>query len=952
MKKKVWAVLLTLVATVCCVFGISACNREKTVAVTEVTVNEQTLALVEGESKTLTATVTPDNATDKAVSWSSSDKEVATVAPNGVVTAVKAGTATITVTTHDGGKTATCAVTVTAATVSVTGVALGEETLTLKKGTDHTLVATVAPENATDKAVTWTSSDDEVATVSESGVVTALKEGTTTVTATTHDGGKTSTCAVTVPVKGQAKVDPYEVTVSETAVKSANLEGDISYWFTFTLEEAAKVSFSSGYVAGGDNSYIVGGSFALTDAEGNEVKSGEASDTAFTAFQEELQAGTYYFTVTAECHDGAKHTVSFQKIVPAPGSLKELAINAVFDKEYKTEFNKLSEGWLLFVPEQTTIVKITETRESNATSVSGTLYKGDEEVAKLVWGYYDSSANMKQTLEAGAKYYFKVEHSTSNAVSVIFETIEAGSSKDVAKTVTFGTADEITLGAGKDCWYVFELAEPSVVTASAGDATVTFEGASKTEDNSATYLAAGTYYVKVTNGGTAEASLTVTLTRTDVPEMPEGSTREKAFEITVGVTEYVSEEYNDFDERWFKFTLDKARTVTLRSVKDDNDKYLEINYALYAGDGDTPIAETPATYEDGNFYTTQNLEAGTYYLKVVRKAGLAIYTVHAQAAPDGSSLEEAVSASIGKSYGVSANEYWFTFKSTTATNVIIYSTGDCDTVGEVQFSTGYTWGDPDDNSGEGNNFRIEKSLTANIVYYLKVTAQGTDPAFTVYFATPGTTQGAALSATLGQSYSGSVSSSSQYWLAYTPDKDIEVKVSVSGYFSSGAYVNVFDYTQDPARVGGGNGYSSFNFTLELTANKTYYFLCTSTGSTTITVKLEEIVQMGGGDKVEIPTNATQLSIPSFANTLPDGGEGWFKIVASEAWVYVWAQNDDADFIQKSAITYNLYDAEGNFLATNNSSVLGKYLDGTYYLKVTFTGTNGCSLKIAYTDPLE
>ena len=173
-------------------------NPEPTVVdVTGVTLSDSTATITAGQTKTLTATVAPENATDKTVSWSSSDGAVATV-EDGVVTAVAAGTATITVTTTDGGFTATCAVTVEAATVAVTGVTVSPKTDTIAVSDTITLTATVAPENATNKAVTWSSSDDAIATVTDAGVVEGKSAGTATITVTTEDGNFTDTAAITV----------------------------------------------------------------------------------------------------------------------------------------------------------------------------------------------------------------------------------------------------------------------------------------------------------------------------------------------------------------------------------------------------------------------------------------------------------------------------------------------------------------------------------------------------------------------------------------------------------------------------------------------------------------------------------------------------------------------------------------------------------------------------------
>ena len=171
---------------------------DKEIDVTGVTLNKTVLSLETGASETLTATVTPEDATNKNVTWKSSDESVATVDASGKVTGVKAGEATITVTTEDGGKTATCKVTVSNKEVNVTGVTLNKSTLSLNVGASETLTATIAPADATNQNVTWKSSDAAVATVDANGKVTGVKAGTATITVTTEDGGKTATCAVTV----------------------------------------------------------------------------------------------------------------------------------------------------------------------------------------------------------------------------------------------------------------------------------------------------------------------------------------------------------------------------------------------------------------------------------------------------------------------------------------------------------------------------------------------------------------------------------------------------------------------------------------------------------------------------------------------------------------------------------------------------------------------------------
>ncbi len=164
--------------------------KEKAVAVTGISLNKTSLSMVQGDSQALTATVTPSNATDKTVTWSSSDPYIASVDQSGKVVARSGGSATITATA--GGKSATCSVTVT---VPVQSISLSYYSLTLEEGESFQLEANIVPSDATDKSITWSSSNSSVATVS-GGRVTGLKPGSATITASA--GGKKASCGVTV----------------------------------------------------------------------------------------------------------------------------------------------------------------------------------------------------------------------------------------------------------------------------------------------------------------------------------------------------------------------------------------------------------------------------------------------------------------------------------------------------------------------------------------------------------------------------------------------------------------------------------------------------------------------------------------------------------------------------------------------------------------------------------
>ena len=192
--------------------NVTVTDQVKT-GVTGVSLNKTELALEVGETGTLEAKVEPNDASNKGVTWSSSNNEIATV-NNGVVTAVKEGTTTITVTTAEGGKTATCKVIVNAPqTKPVTNVTLEPNTLTLEVGKSETLTAKVEPSDATNQKVTWESNATNVATVDNSGKVTAVSEGTATITA--KAGEQTATCTVTVT---KADVAVESVTLDKTSL--------------------------------------------------------------------------------------------------------------------------------------------------------------------------------------------------------------------------------------------------------------------------------------------------------------------------------------------------------------------------------------------------------------------------------------------------------------------------------------------------------------------------------------------------------------------------------------------------------------------------------------------------------------------------------------------------------------------------------------------------------------
>lgn len=255
------------------------------IPVTSVTLAPETLSIEEGKTAGLTATISPANASDQQFSWDVEDTEIASVygytSETKTVTALKKGQTQITVTVD--GQTASCTVTVTPRTISVESITLNKTQLSLVKGATETLAAIVLPTTATDKAVTWKSSDTAVATV-ENGVVTAVAAGNATITATA--GGKTAICAVTVTNPsnsgsssgggGGSSTPRYAVTVPD---KTEN--GSLS-----VTPKNAKKGSDVTITATPDKGYEVD-DIVAKDAKGNKLTLKDNGD------------GTYTFTMPA-----------------------------------------------------------------------------------------------------------------------------------------------------------------------------------------------------------------------------------------------------------------------------------------------------------------------------------------------------------------------------------------------------------------------------------------------------------------------------------------------------------------------------------------------------------------------------------------------------------------------------------------------------------------------------
>ena len=178
-------------ATITCTSVATGLSATCKVTVGKVSLNKSKASIEKGKTLTLTATVNPATLEDKSVTWKSSNTKVATVSSDGKVTGVKTGSAIITCTSVATGLSATCK-------VIIGKVSLDKSKAAIEKGNTLTLTATVYPTTLSDKSVTWESSDETVAVVTEDGIVTGVKAGTTIITCTSNKTGLNATCKVTV----------------------------------------------------------------------------------------------------------------------------------------------------------------------------------------------------------------------------------------------------------------------------------------------------------------------------------------------------------------------------------------------------------------------------------------------------------------------------------------------------------------------------------------------------------------------------------------------------------------------------------------------------------------------------------------------------------------------------------------------------------------------------------
>ena len=484
-----------------------------TPTVSSVTVSPSSLSLDLNGTKTgnLSATVSGTNDPSQAVTWSSSNTNVATVSSSGVVTAKAIGNATITATSQvDGTKSGTCTVTVSDSTVHVTGVSLNKNSTSLTVGDSETLTATVSPNNATNKNVTWTSSNTSVVSVSN-GTISAVATGSATITVTTTDGSYTATCTVTVSTANTQ-------TLTITRNSFANSGGYA--WYTWTQATSDSVS-----ITGKAELYTTETGFMqFNKSKGNKVAAlynTTAIPGSITKIEATTASGTnrsWNAYVTSTACSGSGSTLTFGSNKTTVGSNVTITTsstslgtsNAGYSyfclQEADSSASYLSEIKITYIPKSISsiVVKTSPTKTTyeagenfDPTGLVITVNYSDSTTTDVDYATYSSSFSFSPNLETAlTTQNTSVQATYSNKTCNVPITVKSLSSITISGyTTSFAEGDTFSFGGTVTAHY-------SDLTTANVTSSATFTGYNMTT--------VGNYTVTVSYGGQTQTySITV-----------------------------------------------------------------------------------------------------------------------------------------------------------------------------------------------------------------------------------------------------------------------------------------------------------------------------------------------------------------------------------------------------------------------------------------------------------
>ena len=428
----------------------------------------------------LTATVTPDNATDKNVIWKSENADVATVSETGLVTAVSVGSATITA-TNSAGQSASVEITVVATPAD--GITISAEgPTTLKASQTVQLTATVTPNDATDKSVTWKSENADVATVSETGLVTAVSIGSATITAT-NSAGQTASIEITVvptPAEGI----------------SISAEGSMTLKASQTVQLTAKVTPDD--ATDKTVTWKSENTDVATVSETGLVTAVSIGTTTITATNSAGQAASIEITVVATPAEGITISAKGPTTLKASQTVQLTATVTPDDATDKT---------VTWKSENTDVATVSETGLVTAVSIG--------------------SATITATNSAGQTASIEITVVTTPAEGISISaggstTLKASQTVQLTATVTPDDATDKSVIWKSENVDVATVSETGLVTAvSIGSATITAtNSAGQTASIEITVVTTPAEGISISAGGstTLKASQTVQLTATVTPD--------------------------------------------------------------------------------------------------------------------------------------------------------------------------------------------------------------------------------------------------------------------------------------------------------------------------------------------------------------------------------------------------------------------------------------------------
>ncbi len=410
--------------------------KSSVVEVTSVKLNKTSTSIYVGESERLRATVSPDDATTKKVTWKSSDPSVATVTTSGIVKGIKDGSATITATSTNGKK-ASCKVIVSTKVVEVTSLSFKNSSVNIKTNEKAKLEVVINPSDATDKTITYTSNNTGVATVDKNGMVTGKKAGTVTITAKSSNG-KTATCKVTV--------SDVTIEVISIALKPSSLSIDVGK--TKTIGVSFNPSNATNQVVTWTSSNK---DIATVSSEGvvKGVKPGSA-------------------TITAKSSNGktAICKVTVNEIVPTKIEIVEGTFSLVEGKSKKLSIK--------YYPENSTVKKITWTSSNSAVATvdsAGTVKAVKPGTAKIT---ATLAANTNIKSEVIVKVTAKTIAVTGITLDKTNATVKVNSTIELKATITPSGATDKTITWTSSNKNIATVSSSGVVTGvKEGNATIT-----------------------------------------------------------------------------------------------------------------------------------------------------------------------------------------------------------------------------------------------------------------------------------------------------------------------------------------------------------------------------------------------------------------------------------------------------------------------------------------------